>query len=230
MPCPASAEYIYYKVYDMKYRRFTFNPIGVNTYVVWDEDTLDAAVIDAGMYTDGERRALAGFIADEGLRPVMSLQTHMHFDHIAGLPFIFGTYGSLRPLYHHGDERLYYSMPLMARYAGMNLAEPLPAAERFLADGEELHLAGVEIQVIHTPGHTPGGVCLYVPDEGILFSGDTLFRGSMGRTDLPGGDYRAEIESITERLFILPPDTLVLPGHGETTTIGEEMAGNPYLV
>lgn len=214
----------------MKYRKFTFNPIGVNTYVIWDEETLEAAVVDPGMYTEGERRAFSGFLSAEGLRLTTVLQTHTHFDHIAGLPFLHAEYGGLRPLYHSGDERVYYAMPLMARLMHMSIEGPLPAAGRFLADGEELHISGMRIQVIHTPGHTPGGICLYMPDEGLLFSGDTLFRSSIGRTDLPGGDYRAEIESITGRLFALPPQTLVLPGHGELTTIEEEMAGNQHLV
>lgn len=205
----------------MKIKQFVFNMVGESTFIVWDELTKDAAVIDAGMYDNEERQEIADFVRKEGLNLCMALQTHMHFDHIFGLQFIFDTYG-LRPICHSADEQLYYQMPEMIRMFGIREPLLLPKPLRYIADGETFRLGNIEIKAIHTPGHTPGGTCYYIEQEATLFSGDTLFCQSIGRTDLPGGDYKTEIESIQKKLFVLPSETKVYPGHGPFTTIGAE--------
>lgn len=211
----------------MKRKQFVFNMVSENTYLIWDDETKEAAVIDAGMFYDEEKTEFAHFVSSQGLNLRMVLQTHMHFDHIFGLSFLEEHYG-IRPLFHAMDEKLYYSMPEMIRLLGLRNTLILPKASGFVQDKEVIKLGNIEIHTIHTPGHTPGGVCYYIPTEGVLFSGDTLFRNSIGRTDLYGGDYNQEIRSIKERLFILPPNTTVFPGHGEQTTIGDEMSASAW--
>lgn len=212
----------------MKVKVFTFNPVRENTYLIWDEDTLDAAVIDAGMYDAAECRDFADFVRSQGLRLSLSLQTHSHYDHIFGLPFVFSEFG-LRPHFHADEETLYYAMPKWAKYMGVDIKESLPRPQKLFADGERVALGTIGIEVLHTPGHTPGGVCYYIEKEGALFSGDTLFRGSVGRTDLPGGNQHDEMCAIAEKLLPLPPQTKVWPGHGDSTTLGLEANSNPYL-
>ena len=209
----------------MNYKSFTFNPVQENTYLLWDEATLEAAVIDAGAWSQGEEQLLADSIAALGLRPKYALQTHMHFDHTFGLPFIYRTYG-LKPIFHAGDAKTYSQMPKMAMQFGLDIGEEMPPVGRLVNDGDELSLGKGIVRFIHTPGHTPGSASLYIPDAKLLFSGDTLFKLSIGRTDLPGGSLEAELNSIRDRLFPLPDETTVLPGHGPATTIGWEKKHN----
>lgn len=205
----------------MKIKQFVFNGISENSYLIWDEESKDAAVIDSGMETEGERKEFCDFVQKEGLKLRMALQTHTHFDHIYGLPFIKEKFG-ICPLFHKLEEQVYYSQPQMVAMFGMSMDCNLPRPERFIEDNEVIYLSNIEIRVIHTPGHTPGGVCFYIEKEGILLSGDTMFMGSMGRYDLPGGNFRTEMNSITNRLLVLPEETRVLCGHGPSTTIGQE--------
>ncbi len=212
----------------MKVKVFTFNPVRENTYLIWDGDTLDAAVIDAGMYDASERSEFADFVRSQGLRLSLSLQTHSHYDHIFGLPFVFSDFG-LRPHLHADEETIYYAMPKWAKYMGVDIKEPLPRPQKLFADGDVVTLGNIGIEVLHTPGHTPGGVCYYIEADGMLFSGDTLFRGSVGRTDLPGGNQHDEMCAIAEKLLPLPQRTKVWPGHGDCTTLELEADTNPYL-
>lgn len=205
----------------MKYISFTFNPIQENTYLLWDESTLEAAIVDCGCWNRQEEQLMEGSIKAHGLKLKYALQTHAHFDHTFGLPFIHRTYG-LRPTFHVLEAETYRQMPAMAAQFGLNIGGGMPPIERLLNDADEIRLGNTAIRLIHTPGHTPGSSAFYVPADGLLFSGDTLFQGSIGRTDLPGGNYDDEIDSILNKLFRLPAQTLCLCGHGPSTTIGQE--------
>lgn len=209
----------------MKYISFTFNPIQENTYLLWDEQTLEAAIVDCGVWNRQEEQSLAGCIEAHGLKMKYALQTHAHFDHTYGLPFVFRTYG-LKPIFHADEEETYRQMPMMAAQFGLTIGGAMPPIERLMNDGEEVRLGQTAIRFIHTPGHTPGSASLYIPGERLLLSGDTLFRQSVGRTDLPGGDWEAELSSIRDKLFQLPDETEVLCGHGPATTIGWEKMHN----
>lgn len=209
-------------------KQFTFNSLGVNCYVLWDEQTREAVIIDSAMQFPEEQKAFARFIEEEQLKPVLALQTHMHFDHIFGVPFVHETYG-LTPRSHRADFALYADLPLWLSQFGMRPQGNYPTLQEDLQDGATLHVGNIEIQVLHTPGHTPGGVCFYLPQQQMVFTGDTLFAGSLGRSDLPGGDFEQEIQSIRQRLFTLPGETRVFPGHGPSSTIHHEIATNPYF-
>lgn len=211
----------------MKYQSFTFNPVQENTYLLWDEQTLEAAIVDTGVWDRQEEQSLAGSIEALGLKLKYVLQTHAHFDHTFGLPFVHRTYG-LKPIFHKDEADVYRQMPSMAARFGLNMGGGMPAIGQLLSDGDELLLGTTAVRLIHTPGHTPGSSVFYIPDAGLLFSGDTLFRESIGRTDLPGGSYEDELDSIKNKLFCLPDDTVVLTGHGPSTTIGWEKQNNPY--
>ena len=211
----------------MKYQSFTFNPVQENTYLLWDEQTLEAAIVDTGAWDRQEEQSLAGSIEALGLKLKYVLQTHAHFDHTFGLPFVHRTYG-LKPVFHKDEVDIYRQMPSMAARFGLNMGGGMPPIGQLLSDGDELLLGTTAVRLIHTPGHTPGSSVFYIPDAGLLFSGDTLFRESIGRTDLPGGSYEDELDSIKNKLFCLPDDTVVLTGHGPSTTIGWEKQNNPY--
>ena len=208
----------------MKYQTYTFNPIQENTYLIWDEETLEAAIIDAGMWNRQEEQMLEGSIAAHGLKMKYALQTHAHFDHTFGLPFLYRTYG-LKPIFNVAEAETYRDMPMMGARFGLTIAD-MPPVGRFLDDGSKISFGGIDIQMLHTPGHTPGSVAYYIPSERLVFSGDTLFRQSIGRTDLPGGNFEDELKSIKEKLFSLPDETIVLSGHGPSTTIGWEKKHN----
>ena len=212
----------------MKTEIFTDGPLEVHSCLLWDDQTGDAAIIDFGARKDSEREHLDMIIRAERLTLRYALQTHMHFDHVYGLPYIYNKYG-ICPMCHPDDERLYQLAPRMAEAIGLPMRESLPPLGSPLSDGLELQVGSIDIQVIHTPGHSPGGVCFYLPQTGCLFCGDTLFAGGVGRTDLPGGDFDQLKQSVVERLFTLPPETRVLPGHGPVTTIGWERENNPYV-
>lgn len=211
------------------YKRFVLNPIEVNTYIIWDDITHEGAVIDCGAWNKHDYTKISSFIHEQGITLKYSLQTHMHFDHCLGLGFISETYG-LMPLCHPSDLSVYEGAPdMVQKWFRIDISSSLPEVQPTLSESTVLQLGNVAIQVLHTPGHTPGGVCFYVPDGHVVFTGDTLFRMSIGRTDLPGGDYRQELDSILKKIFVLPADTKVLPGHGPESTIADEMQSNPHL-
>ena len=212
----------------MKYISFTFNPLQENTYLLWDEQTLEAAIVDAGNWNRQEEQLLEGSIKAHGLKMKYALQTHAHFDHTFGLPFISRTYG-LKPVFHIDEAETYRQMPGMAAQFGLNIGGGMPPIGQLLNNGDVLCLGETAIRLIHTPGHTPGSSSFYIPDAQVLICGDTLFQGSIGRTDLPGGDFDAEMDSIKNKLFNLPEETTVLCGHGPNTTIGWERQHNYYI-
>lgn len=209
----------------MKYISFTFNPIQENTYLLWDETTLEAAIVDPGCWNRQEEQLLEGSIKAHGLKMKYALQTHAHFDHTFGLPFVYRTFG-LKPIFHVKEDQTYRDMPAMAAQFGLNIGGGMPPVERLLNDGDTLKLGESAIRLIHTPGHTPGSASFYLPDSGLLLCGDTLFQGSIGRTDLPGGNFEAELDSIKNKLFTLPDETDILSGHGPASTIGWEKQHN----
>ncbi|MDR2894963.1 MAG: MBL fold metallo-hydrolase [Alistipes sp.] len=211
----------------MNIARFVFNPIAENTYVVWD-DTLEAAVIDAGNSGAAEDRRLDDFLAERGLRPVLAVNTHGHFDHALGVAHLKARYG-VPFAAHGGDGFLLGNAATSAGVFGVKCPSPFPAIDMDLEGLTEIKFGNTALQIIHTPGHTPGHVCLFEPESRVLFTGDTLFADSIGRTDLPGGDYSWIMKSILEKLLPLGGDVRVYPGHGGDTTIGREAAGNPFI-
>lgn len=212
----------------MKIHKFTFNPFGEHTYIVWNEQSKKAAIIDPGMMDNSERTAVAKFIENNNLSLQQLFNTHMHVDHAAGNHFIETTYG-LQTACSVADNYLAQSLTAQARLFGIPYDEGEISIQTDLADGQLIKVADEECRVLHIAGHTKGHIALYFPTEGIVFSGDALFHMSIGRTDLPGGDYDALINNIENKLLSLPSETIVLTGHGPQTTIGFESRHNPYL-
>jgi glyoxylase-like metal-dependent hydrolase (beta-lactamase superfamily II) len=210
----------------MNIARFQFNPIAENTYVVWD-DTLEAAVIDAGNSNASENSKLDNFLTEKGLQPVVAINTHGHFDHALGVPHVKRTY-DVPFAAHSGDSFLLENAGPSGQIFGVK-TENLPAIDIDLANLGEIKFGNTTLEIIPTPGHTPGHVCLFEPESRVVFTGDTLFADSIGRTDLPGGDYSWIMRSILEKLLPLGGDVRVYPGHGGDTTIGHEAANNPFI-
>ena len=212
----------------MKIAKLVFNPIQENTYIVWD-DTLEAAVIDAGNMGERENEALDKFIADRGLKPVLAINTHGHFDHLLGVNHICEKYGAKFAL-SSKDEFLLKNASASAELFGVRAGDMPEVIDIDLDGAEYIKFGETELKVIPTPGHTPGHVTLYEPKAGILFTGDTLFRESIGRTDLPGGDYSWIMHSIIDNLLPLGDEVKIYPGHGDDSTIGHESMYNPFVV
>ena len=211
-----------------KVKIFTFNPLGENTFVVSDSEGA-AAVIDCGALYDEEKAALAQYIEAEGLTPQAHLLTHAHFDHAFGAAFLYERYG-LQPRCMAADLPLLQDLEGQMRgIMGRALFCPTPPAGEPLVEGTDVRVGQMTFEVIACPGHTPGGACLYEKSCRLLFAGDSLFCGSIGRTDFPGGNHWQLIRSLQHLLRELPDDVRVLPGHGPETTIGAERQYNPYL-
>ncbi len=192
----------------------------VNTFLIWD-DTREAVLIDAGCYTAREQQTLARFVEDYRLQLRHVVNTHLHFDHIFGNAFVYRHWG-LRPQANVRDEFLLAQAETHCRMFGLELNEPTVSLGGYLEQGDILSFGHSHLEVLAVPGHSPGGLAFYCPEASRVFSGDSLFRGSYGRTDLPGGDYDSLMENIKARLLTLPEDTIVYPGHGNSTTIGRE--------
>lgn len=212
----------------MNVTRFTFSLFGINTYVVSDPATRECAIIDPGMLAPEENEAMTRFIDREGLTVTQLINTHMHIDHVAGNSFVTDRYG-VRVSGHLSDAPLAMRVEQQAQQFGLP-----PVVHSFkidipLAEGDTIQIGEGTLRVLHVPGHSPGSIVLYSEADGFLIAGDVLFRGSIGRTDLPGGDFDTLISGITEKLMTLPADTVVYPGHGEPTTIARERTANPFL-
>ena len=207
---------------------FEVNMIQENCYLLWD-DTREAILVDGGAFYDEERAHIDTFIAEHNLRLVHLLITHGHFDHIFGLAHLSQRYGLLPEMGR--DERATYEAAQRQMETFLHRAFPLgvPPPGRMLDEGDVVTFGTHSLRVIHTPGHTPGGICFYEEDDGVLLSGDSLFQGAIGRCDLPGGNMRALVHSLSEKVMTLPEAVCVLPGHGPATTIGQEKRMNPYL-
>lgn len=209
-------------------KKFVCNPLQENTYVVSD-DSRECVVIDCGAFFDDERKAIVSYINTQQLKPVRLLCTHGHFDHIFGCDTIFDAFG-LQPEVHSDDAYLTDDLNAQVKQMlGTDLQLQMPAIGHYLADGEVIVFGHHQLKVLHTPGHTPGGVVFYCEQERTAFSGDTLFRMSIGRTDFEKGSYEQIIDSLHNVIAKLPADTTVYTGHGPLTVVGEEVAMSPYF-
>ena len=207
---------------------FQFSLFGINTYLIFDPDTKECVIVDPGMSTPEEEKAIENFIAEKGLTLSQIINTHLHIDHVAGIPFLRARYGA-PILAHEGDKFLGQKINHQAAAFGLDLDLGEIEVSQYLKDGDVIKVGNGELKVIAVPGHSKGSIALYDPQGKFLISGDALFKGSIGRTDLPGGDYKELIDSISKQLLSLPPETVVLPGHGPSTTIGEEIKSNPFF-
>ena len=207
-------------------QRFTFNPVQENTYVVYNEKR-SCCIIDPGCYFATEEQELSRFISDNELKPIYLLNTHCHLDHIFGNRYIQKTYGL--ELYLHKDEK-----PVLEHGPVSGQLWQLPFDNydgplHYLDEGDIVRLGDDELHVLFTPGHSPGSISFQDKASKFVISGDVLFQGSVGRTDLPGGDFKILEESIKTKLYTLPENTIVYPGHDGSTTIGDEMKDNPFV-
>jgi len=211
----------------MTIKIFTFNPFQENTYLIYD-DNKNAAIIDAGCMTEIEKNTLSKFISEQELQVKRILNTHLHIDHQFGNRYVSEKYG-LKPEAAKEDEFLLERIAEQSKIFGLPAQEKPQEIGSYIEDNQEIKIGDISLKAIHAPGHSPGSMCLYAEKEGVLFAGDVLFHGSIGRTDLPQGDYATLIRSITNRLLVLPDETVVYCGHGPATTIGNEKINNPYL-
>jgi glyoxylase-like metal-dependent hydrolase (beta-lactamase superfamily II) len=211
----------------MHLQPFVFNDFQENTYVLWD-DTLECVIIDPGCFYEEEKEKMLTFIEVNRLQPVFLLNTHCHLDHVFGnarvkkaleIPF----------LAHRDDLFLLQSMSATAAFYGFTV-EPSPTPDRFIGEGDEVKFGNTLLKVIHTPGHSPGSVCFINDENKTIIGGDVLFQGSIGRFDLPGGDYQVLMQSITEKLLTLPEEYKIYSGHGPVTTIKAEKKMNPFVL
>jgi glyoxylase-like metal-dependent hydrolase (beta-lactamase superfamily II) len=209
----------------MKIDRLVLGEFETNCYVVRSSDKAsECLIIDTGL----DVQPLLEFLDDNKLSPIAVILTHGHIDHIAGVDILRDKFPSIAVYIHKLDaELLTDSVGNLSFMTGS--AFSTGSANHLVDEPDEIEEAGIKLRVIHTPGHTLGGICLYDEREGIVFVGDTLFADSVGRTDFPGGDIRQLIEGIKQKLFTLPDETVVYPGHGNRTTIGREKANNPFL-
>lgn len=208
-------------------KQFTFSPVQENTYVLSNE-SLECCIIDPGCYSHQERKQLKDYIQDHGLVPKYLLNTHCHLDHIFGNRFIQQTYG-LRLHLHAKEEQVLAMGPTFGESWGLPF-ENYDGEFIFLTEKDVIELGHDKLSILETPGHSPGSISFYCKEQGFIVSGDVLFDGSIGRTDLPGGDFDTLIRSIKMKLWPLPDDVIVYSGHGPSTTIGKEKRTNPFLL
>ena len=210
----------------MKIYKFEFNQIEENTYLIHDE-TKKAVIIDCGVYFPEEKTQLKQFVEKNQLSPIRLLNTHLHLDHAFGNRFIYETYDIL-PEYNKLEE----SMPCLkdqARNFNIMIKDSDVLATNYIEDGDIITVGTIQLKALLIPGHSPGSLCFYLEEGACVFTGDVLFNRSIGRSDLWGGDMQQLISGIAEKLLTLPDDTVVYPGHGPSTTIGDEKKNNPYL-
>ena len=206
----------------MLIKKLTVGPLESNCYLVADEETREGIIVDPG--EEGERILRA--VTQEGIVPRYLVNTHGHIDHIGANGYLKGKIEGIKLGIHEADARMLINAnENLSNFAGGGIASP--PADFFLKEGDEITLGKMHLQVIHTPGHTPGGICLLGKRK--ILTGDTLFANSVGRTDLPGGSMELLMKSLREKLMVLPEETVVYPGHGELSTIGRGRASNPFI-
>ena len=210
----------------LKIDSFTFNPFQENTYVLSDESG-ECIIIDPGCYDAEEKEELSIFIDSKGLKPVKILLTHAHIDHVLGINFLAGKYG-LPIVMNSIETELLKSASIYGQMWGIQV-EPAPDPQEFLKDGDTFTFGKTELEVLFTPGHSPGSLSFYHRPTKQLIAGDVLFYGSIGRTDLPGGNFETLEKSIRTKLYTLEDDVIVYSGHGQSTTIGHEKRTNPFV-
>jgi glyoxylase-like metal-dependent hydrolase (beta-lactamase superfamily II) len=206
----------------------TFNPFSENTYLVVDQATRQCAIIDPGCMDAHEESELLNAIDDLKATPVICLNTHCHIDHILGNWFVFSKFG-LKPWIHPLEQRVLDAGDQVSKMYGIPYRKS-PDPDRYLDVTQTIEIGKTSLEMLFTPGHSPGSVSFYARDARFLVGGDVLFQNSIGRTDLPGGDHKTLIKSIEEKLLVLEDHIVVYPGHGPSTTIGAEKSGNPFLV
>jgi glyoxylase-like metal-dependent hydrolase (beta-lactamase superfamily II) len=205
----------------MNYQLVIVGPLETNCYLFFCQERGECAIIDPG----AEAERIFPLITHLNLKPVIVLNTHGHVDHTGANIEMKDRYGV--PIALHQDDFSMLEESLQLEFGLMLGVKPSPSPDRILTDGDEIKVGQASLQVIHTPGHSPGSVCFYT--QGLLFSGDTLFCGGVGRTDLPGGSWKDLMSSLKKRVLTCPEDTIVLPGHGPRTTIAEEKESNPFI-
>ncbi|HAL83175.1 MAG TPA: MBL fold hydrolase [Mucilaginibacter sp.] len=205
---------------------FTNNPYQENTYILYDESG-ECAIIDPGMDTAAEQNVVVNFIKEHNLKPVLLLNTHCHIDHVLGNKFIFDQFG-LKPKFNKGELQLLEAVAAYAPSMGIRY-EVSPLPDEYLPETGTVKFGNTELMLIFAPGHSPAHLCFYDKKANLLVAGDVLFRNSIGRTDLPGGSFTQLMDNIEQKLFKLPDDCTVYPGHGPETTIGFEKQTNPFL-
>lgn len=214
------------KSFMLTVQHFTFNPVQENTYVVYNEKK-QCCIIDPGCYFAPEEHDLANFIELNGLKPIFLLNTHCHLDHIFGNRFVHKKFGLVLHL-HELEKQVLEFGPASGQMWQLPF-DNYDGELKFLKEGDKINLDEDELEVLFTPGHSPGSISFYSKGNKFIISGDVLFQGSVGRTDLPGGDFAILEESIKTKLYTLPEDVIVYPGHGDSTTIGDEMKSNPFV-
>lgn len=202
----------------------SLGPYETNCYVAWPKGEKGCWIIDASF----DPEPIIDFVRAEGLRPEMLVLTHAHVDHIAGAAQVVRAFQKL-PVAIHTAETEWLSNPMLNLSAMGGIEVTAPGPDRLLHDGDELTLGPLKARILHAPGHSPGGVAIFIESAGLVFGGDALFAGSIGRADLPGGNMRTLANSIRTKLYTLPDSTRVLSGHGPPTTIGREKATNPFV-
>ncbi|HEY9561664.1 MAG TPA: MBL fold metallo-hydrolase [Anseongella sp.] len=207
-------------------QQFEFNPLVENTYILYDE-TGECVVIDPGCHNREEQDRLAGFVREKKLKPVLLINTHCHIDHVLGNKFVSDMYGLL-PRFHREEEAILHAMVPYAASMGLPY-NASPPAEVFLKEDEPVRFGNASLDSLFTPGHSPGSLSFFSPEDRFVIAGDVLFQRSIGRSDFPGGDFDTLIRSIETQLFPLGDDVKVFPGHGPATTIGFERENNPFL-
>lgn len=214
----------------IKVKQFVFNPFAINTYLIWDSESRDAIVVDPGMSSARERSEFDKYVADNNITLKQIINTHLHLDHCFGNAYLAERYG-VPTAASADDEFLGQGVADQAAMFGVGIDEHIrpPKIERHLKEGDTVKAGGIELQVLAVPGHSPGGLAYYCPAGDFVIVGDSLFRGAIGRTDLPGGNHRQLVENVRSKLLTLPDDTRVLPGHEGFTTVGAEKHSNPYL-
>ena len=212
----------------LKIAKFGFMIFGINTYVVYDPEAKKAAIIDPAMINEEEEAAMVNFIRRENLEVTHVINTHLHIDHAIGNKYAAETFKA--PILAHRDDE-FLGKRMREQAAEFNLGQKVDnvSITTYLEDGDMVKIGNGSLEVLHVPGHSPGSIALYDADDKFVIVGDALFAGSIGRTDLPGGDYEQLIKAIHNKLMTLPPDTVVYPGHGPATTVGHEATANPFL-
>lgn len=208
-------------------KSFTVNPFEMNCYVYWDESTKDGVVIDPGAYEDFEKDEITNYVKENEINIKLILNTHGHIDHILGNDWAKKSFNV--PLIMHRDDMLLVDNALeQGAMFEMNFPQP-PGPDKFIDENNDIKFADTTLKILHTPGHSPGSVCFVDEKEKLIFGGDTVFRGSIGRTDLWMGDLNVLLDSINNKIFKYADDYIIYPGHMEETTIGEEKKHNPFL-
>lgn len=211
----------------MKVKTFEFSPIGVHTYVAYDE-TKECVIIDPGCIAPNDQEELKQFIADNDLTVKHILNTHLHFDHVLGLPFATKEYG-MQTKANAEDQFLLDGLQAQLKMFGFNISIETPVIGTLLTEKDTIQFGNQHFDILHIPGHSPGSIVFYNKKAGVAFVGDVIFFGSVGRTDLVGGNHEQLIDGIRKKLIILPPETLLYSGHGMTTSIAQEIRHNPFL-